>query len=105
MPTYLYRCPACGKEFEAYGRLDDRYIACFCGETAERRPFSGIPHIKGETVAKAIPDPQYRHEAEKRAFNQTWGDATRSMELLRANRVEDSQGRVSIDTAKVTRES
>lgn len=104
MRTYLYRCVE-GHITEQQGGLDDDLKQCPCGKPARRRPFSSVPHLKGETVSRGIPDPAYRQEAEKRDLNRTWGDATRSIELLRANRVEDREGHVSIDTAKVTRES
>ena len=104
MRVYAYRCEEHGV-FEQTGGLDDDLTRCVCGQPARRMPYSGVPNLKGETVSKNVPDAAYRNEAQKRELNQTWGDASRSMELLRAHRVEDSQGRVSIDTAAVTRES
>lgn len=104
MRVYAYRCMEHGV-FEQSGGLDDDLTRCVCGQPARRMPYSGVPAIKGETVSKSIPDPVYRNEAEKRDLKQSWGDASRSMELLRAHRVTDSEGRVSIDTAAVTRES
>jgi putative FmdB family regulatory protein len=102
MPLYRYRCPSCGV-FEQRGGLEERETECACGQEAVRLPFSGIPQIKGETVARSIPDPHYQQEAAKRELNRTWGDATRSMELLRKNRVTDSEGNVSIDLKAVDR--
>ena len=97
MPTYVYACVGCGT-FEMQGALDDAYASCpVCHNPARRRPYSGIPHFKGETVARSIPDSMYRAEAEKRDLNRTWGDATRSMEMLRQHAVEDSQGRKQVD--------
>lgn len=101
MPLYDYACPSCGV-FEAYGHLDERFLECACGVLAERRPFSGVPNLKGETVSRNIPDPSYRTEAQKRELNQTWGDGTKSMELLRKARREDGQGRVSVDTRGIS---
>ena len=100
MRTYLYRCVE-GHEFERQGGLDDALANCECGQSARRRPYSGVPFLKGETVAKQIPDPHYKQEAEKRELSQTWGDATRSMEMLRAARVENADGTKSVDMRKM----
>lgn len=36
MPLYDYRCYSCGREWEAFQRLDDRYDEiCECGNTPE----------------------------------------------------------------------
>lgn len=94
---YDYRCPACGV-YEAEGTLDERQIECACGLPATRLPFSGTPFLKGETMPKQIPDPVYRHDAEKRAFEGAWGTEERTVEMMRANLVEDNQGRKSVDT-------
>ena len=100
MRTYLYRCVE-GHEFERQGGLDDDLVYCECGQSARRRPFSSVPFIKGETVAKQIPDPHYKQEAEKRELSRTWGDATRSMEMLRAARTTDAEGNMSVDMRKM----
>lgn len=106
MPRYDYKCPNCEAYFEADGRHDDRYMECgVCGSEAERRPFSGIPHLKGETVSKNIPDAAYRNDAARRELAQSWGTAERSMELIRAHRKEDSEGRKYVDTPAITRAS
>ncbi len=67
-----------------YAGRDDRQVECACGLAATRRPFSGVPYLKGETMPLQIPDPAYKEEAQKRQFNDTWGTAERSMEMLRA---------------------
>lgn len=100
MPLYDYRCPACGV-FERTGGLEEREVTCTCGQQATRLPYSGLPQIKGETVAKSIPDPAYRTEAMKRELNQTWGDATKSKELIRAAVREDSEGNKYVDTPSI----
>ena len=100
MRTYLYRCVE-GHQFERQGGLDDDLVHCECGQSARRRPYSGVPFLKGETVAKQIPDPYYKQEAEKRELSQTWGDATRSMEMLRAARTTDAEGNMSVDMRKM----
>lgn len=102
MPKYDYGC-ACGNSFEEYGSRDSDSVECpVCHKPARRRPFSGVPHIKGETVARSIPDPAYRMEAEKRDLNRTWGDASRSVELLRKNIHEDANGMKQVDLKGMT---
>jgi putative FmdB family regulatory protein len=99
MPNYLYTCGLCGT-FEQVGKLDDSTCICpTCHQSAQRRPFSGIPYLKGDTVARSIPDPAYRAEAEKRNLNRTWGDASKSAELLRKNTHEDATGFKQVDLA------
>ncbi len=98
---YDFRCPACGV-FEAEGRLDERQIECACGLAATRMPFSGTPFLKGETMPKQIPDAVYRHEAEARAFERSWGPEERAAETLRAHVVEDNQGRKFVDTKAIS---
>ena len=43
MPTYEYRCPACGENFEKFQRMSDDPVAeCpACGKPAERRLSGG----------------------------------------------------------------
>lgn len=43
MPTYEYRCPSCGNEFEKFQRMSDEPVAeCpSCGARAERRLSGG----------------------------------------------------------------
>ena len=43
MPTYEYRCPACGTAFEKFQRMSDEPVAeCpKCGAAAERRISGG----------------------------------------------------------------
>ena len=100
MRTYLYRCVE-GHEFERQGGLDDDLAYCQCGQSARRRPYSSIPYLKGDTVSRAIPDPAYRMAAQEKDLKKTWGDADRSMEMLRAARTTDAQGNMSIDMRKM----
>ena len=97
MPKYDYRCPACGV-YEAEGRRDERQVEHDCGLTADRLPFSGVPYLKGETMPKQIPDEAYRVDAQKRAFEKSWGPEERAVEMMRSNLVEDNQGRKSVNT-------
>ena len=43
MPTYEYRCPACGNDFEKFQRMSDPPVAVCpsCGADAERRLSGG----------------------------------------------------------------
>jgi putative FmdB family regulatory protein len=43
MPTYEYRCPACGTEFEKFQKMSEEPVAeCpSCGKNAERRLSGG----------------------------------------------------------------
>ena len=104
VPTYAYACPACLKGFEAVGSIHDRWKTCECGSQAERRPSSGIPYIKGETVARDIPDPVYKQEREKRDLNQSWGDASRSVEMMRKHISLDEKGQKQLNTAAMNQE-
>lgn len=97
MPVYAYICPACGV-FEKNAGRDERWVNCACGLDAERRPFSGLPYLKGETMPKQIPDETYRFDAEKRHFEKTWGPEERAAEMMRAHLLEDKEGRKSVDT-------
>ena len=98
MPTYAYLCPNCRDSFEAVGRTDDRFQECpRCGSSAERRPFSGIPYIKGETVARSIPDPSYAQEKGKKELKAQGWTAERSIDLIRKNLVTDDKGEKSLD--------
>jgi putative FmdB family regulatory protein len=57
MPTYTYVCRNCGNEQDERGGLEQTTSKCsVCeGETA-RLPCSGLPYIRGETVAKYFPN-------------------------------------------------
>lgn len=100
MPRFDFRCPACGV-FEAYAGRDERELECACGIQASRLPFSGLPSIKGETVAKAIPDPQYRFDAEKRAHRAKGWDEDRAIRTMRSALVEDNQGNKNLDLRRI----
>jgi putative FmdB family regulatory protein len=97
MPTYAYRCQLCNNAFEEGAGRNDRYILCGCGGTAERRPFSGVPAIKGETVARDIPDASYRDERLKRDLAQSWGTAEKSATLIRKHSHIDDTGTQQLD--------
>lgn len=96
MPMYDFNCPTCGG-FEMLAGRDDREVECMCGLTATRRPFSGLPFLKGETMPLQIPESAYRLEAQKRQHTQNWGPAERSVEMLRKNSHVDNDGETVID--------
>ena len=93
MPRYDYGCGVHGI-FEAHAGLNDSSVPCpTCHEPARRRPFSGVPNIKGETVARSIPDPHYRQDAMAREHRQSWGGVDKAMEHIRSGIVETDSGR------------
>ena len=99
MPIYLYSCPACGT-FEMYAGRDDRQVECACGLAATRRPFSGVPYLKGETVPRQIPDEAYRTDAQKKEFNSNWGSSERTMEMVRSS-VRTDKAKAAFETTGV----
>lgn len=73
MPTYEYRCPACGRDFELFQRMSDPPGAPCpdCGEAAERLISAGGGLLfKGEGFY--ITD--YRSDAYKEKAKQEGGD-------------------------------
>ena len=103
MPVYLYRCPEHGY-FEQVGGLDESLTYCACGEPSRRAPYSGIPYIKGETVAKEIPEGEYRREARDRAHRATGWDLDRAVRTLRGAVSEDKEGRKQVDLREISHE-
>jgi hypothetical protein len=94
VPLYAYSCGADGI-FEAYATRDDSYMPCpTCRQPARRRPFSGVPNLKGETVARSIPDPHYRQDALAKEHRQTYGGVDKAMEHIRSGIRETDTGRV-----------
>jgi putative FmdB family regulatory protein len=75
MPTYEYRCAACGQEFEKFQRMSDEPVAeCpSCGKQAERRLSGGAGFLfKGSGFY--ITD--YRSESYKKAAGLEGGSAS-----------------------------
>lgn len=100
MRIYAYRCQS-GHVFEQEGNLDDDVAYCACGDSARRRPFTGAPYIQGETVARAIPDVQYRQEAERRELHENWGGADRAAEMVRGAVTTNEQGDKYLDMSRM----
>ena len=93
MPKYAYGCGADGT-FEEWAGLDDSTMPCpICHQPARRRPFSGVPNLKGETVSRSIPDPHYRQDAMAREHLQSYGGVDKAMEHIRSGIVETETGR------------
>jgi hypothetical protein len=94
MPKYVYSCGADGN-FEEWAGHDDSTMPCpTCRQPARRRPFSGVPNLKGETVARSIPDPHYRQDALAKEHRQTYGGVDKAMEHIRSGIRETDNGRV-----------
>ena len=93
MPRYDYRCLEHGV-FEQQGRLDEDVVSCVCGQPARRCPYSGVPYLKGETVSRNIPDPEYKTDAQKRELRGQGWDIDRSVRTMRKGLVETEAGKV-----------
>jgi putative FmdB family regulatory protein len=75
MPTYEYRCPSCGSEFEKFQRMSDEPVAeCpSCGAASERRLTGGAGLLfKGSGFY--ITD--YRSESYKKAASAEGGGSS-----------------------------
>ena len=79
MPTYEYRCPSCGNQFEKFQRMSEEPGAeCpQCGSPSERRLSAGAGlHFKGSGFY--ITD--YRSDGYKQAAKAESGDSGKSGE-------------------------
>jgi putative FmdB family regulatory protein len=77
MPTYEYRCPSCGNEFEKFQRMSDEPVAeCpGCGAASERRLSAGAGLLfKGSGFY--ITD--YRSDSYKKAASSEGGSSSSS---------------------------
>lgn len=79
MPTYEYRCPSCGNEFEKFQRMSDEPGAeCpGCGAAAERR-LSGGAGLLFKGSGFYITD--YRSDSYKKAASSEGGGSSSSSE-------------------------
>jgi len=75
MPTYEYRCPSCGNEFEKFQRMSDEPVAeCpSCGARAERR-LSGGAGLLFKGSGFYITD--YRSDSYKKAASSDGGSSS-----------------------------
>jgi putative FmdB family regulatory protein len=75
MPTYEYRCPSCGNEFEKFQRMSDEPVAeCpSCGAGAERR-LSGGAGLLFKGSGFYITD--YRSDSYKKAASSEGGSSS-----------------------------
>ena|SRR4028118_986984 len=75
MPTYEYRCPSCGNEFEKFQRMSDEPVAeCpSCGAGAERR-LSGGAGLLFKGSGFYITD--YRSDSYKKAASSDGGGSS-----------------------------
>jgi putative FmdB family regulatory protein len=74
MPTYEYRCPSCGNEFEKFQRMSDEPVAeCpSCGASSERR-LSGGAGLLFKGSGFYITD--YRSDSYKKAASSDGGSS------------------------------
>jgi putative FmdB family regulatory protein len=77
MPTYEYRCPACGHEFEKFQKMSDAPVADCpqCDSAAERR-LSGGAGLLFKGSGFYITD--YRKDSYKKAASSENGGASTS---------------------------
>lgn len=77
MPTYEYRCPSCGNEFEKFQRMSDEPVAeCpNCGAQSERR-LSGGAGLLFKGSGFYITD--YRSDSYKKAASSEQGGGSSS---------------------------
>jgi putative FmdB family regulatory protein len=75
MPTYEYRCPSCGNDFEKFQRMSDEPVAeCpSCGAAAERR-LSGGAGLLFKGSGFYITD--YRSDSYKKAASSDGGGSS-----------------------------
>jgi putative FmdB family regulatory protein len=94
MPTYEYRCPACGEEFEKFQRMSDDPVADCpgCGKPAERR-MSGGAGLLFKGSGFYITD--YRSDSYKKAAKSESGGG--------AEKKSDSAAPASSDTKPGTK--
>jgi putative FmdB family regulatory protein len=89
MPTYEYRCPGCGNDFEKFQRMSEPPAAeCpACGAAAERRMSAGAGLLfKGSGFY--ITD--YRNDSYKKAADADKGGGSASGEAKEGSKGSDS---------------
>ncbi len=90
MPTYEYRCPSCGNEFEKFQRMSDEPVAeCpGCGAGAERR-LSGGAGLLFKGSGFYITD--YRSDSYKKAASSDGGGSSSGGESKPSSSSSDSK--------------
>lgn len=61
MPVYLFRCPACGADFEekrSFARSDDPAACPACGGSEATKVFSSAMFFSPGSAAKAMLEPK-----------------------------------------------
>ena len=99
MPTYEYRCPACGGEFEKFQRMSDEPVAACpsCGANAERRLSAGAGLLfKGSGFY--ITD--YRGDSYRKAAESDKGGSSSSSSDKKGGEAKKSDGGGSSSTPK-----
>mgnify|MGYP001611555329 CR=1 len=90
MPRYDYLCGAHGVFEATVGRGVTSHPCPTCGNPATRE--LSVPFIAGGTVARSIPDQDYRHEADLRESRASGWDTDRAVREMRKTMREDSHG-------------
>lgn len=94
MPLYDFRCRAHGAFEATVGRGCSVQPCPRCGKDSARE--LSVPYIAGQTVARSIPDADYRHEAALRASRKSGWDVDRAVRAMRKSVREDSAGNRSV---------
>ena len=102
MPFYNYRCPECGS-FERRAGYNDGVVLCACGREAGREAVYHTNHI---IEGRALPsDPtEVQNEFFKEVRKRGWSE-DRAVTEMRANMIEDNQGRKFLNTKAMTQEA
>jgi putative FmdB family regulatory protein len=94
MPVYDYWCVVDGAFEQVAGRDCTSQPCPACGSDARR--LLSVPHLKGQTVVKSIPDPLYRADAALRASRASGWDVDRAVRTMRKGMRTDEQGNQSV---------
>lgn len=95
MPRYDFGCVRHGT-FEATAGRDCTTQPCpRCGADAARE--LSVPFIAGATVARSIPDPEYRREADLRKSRASGWDTDRAVRAMRGAMHEGRDGQKSVN--------
>lgn len=99
MPIYRFSCSTCG-DFERKAGYEDSTLACQCGETAKRAPYSGGVGVQVE--GRLLPaDPGEAQALQLKKTRESGWDYDRSMSLIRKNTFRDKEGHLQVNTQGV----